>query len=152
MVIWTNLTRSRGLKPLLSWNRLVSFYLVIWTNLTRSRGLKHTSSSVAIANLFSLFKQIWPDQGDWNSIRALVASPRSSLLFEQIWPDLGDWNNKSFSSFFTSFRLWIWTNLTRSRGLKREGVKLSLTLTCCQFEQIWPDLGDWNSTVKSKSP
>ena len=37
------------------------------------------------------FKQIWPDQGDWN-----IAKPPTLLefrpLFKQIWPDQGDWN------------------------------------------------------------
>ena len=62
-----------------------------------------------------VFKQIWPDQGDWNVFAAIVAAASLThlnkfdpikgietrlwcldvgvdILFKQIWPDKGDWN------------------------------------------------------------
>ena len=67
-------------------------------------------------NALCVFKQIWPDQGDWNLAATVAAAPLISNLnkfdpikgietkhnqilvlkllqvFKQIWPDQGDWN------------------------------------------------------------
>ena len=66
------------------------------------------------------------------------------ILFEQIWPDLGDWNDY-YLPFLRLIFPEIWTNLTRSRGLKQNMKQTTISNIPFPFEQIWPDLGDWNT-------
>ena len=59
LIIWTNLTRSRGLK--LIFFIIISCAIVhIWTNLTRSRGLKRIEYVLKRFWENKLFKQIRP--------------------------------------------------------------------------------------------
>ena len=85
--------------------------------MTRSRGLKHELQLRKVRQP-QAFKQIWPDQGDWNTDLFWARRPFFANTFKQIWPDQGDWNDLpcALKPFFA--------NTT--------------------FKQIWPDQGDWN--------
>ena len=50
--------------------------------------MKHNKVCLQGDNL--KFKQIWPDQGDWNCMIQKAEEPL--CRFKQIWPDQGDWN------------------------------------------------------------
>ena len=64
-----------------------------------------------------VFKQIWPDQGDWNFTVSIITQSDDGIIFKQIWPDQGDWN-KSLTAFSVT------------------------AVSSALFKQIWPDQGD----------
>ena len=55
------------------------------------KGIETSRISTSQSSATSRFKQIWPDQGDWN-ILYLNFTQLTYLKFKQIWPDQGDWN------------------------------------------------------------
>ena len=83
------------------------------------------------------FKQIWPDQGDWNYVSKLTDVAPMNIKFKQIWPDQGDWNTLISRSSATSNEFkQIWPD-------KGDWI-LSPFISKTEFKQIWPDQGDWN--------
>ena len=58
------------------------------------KGIETSFCFAASASASALFKQIWPDQGDWNK-HQYSSLIRTMLKFKQIWPDQGDWNGKA---------------------------------------------------------
>ena len=78
------------------------------------KGIETMVSFAVYPTTFVVFKQIWPDQGDWNDSTSLNLSSLQDLnkfdpikgietrwldgiliptiQFKQIWPDQGDWN------------------------------------------------------------
>ena len=114
------------------------------------------------------FKQIWPDQGDWNAADA--SSPQNftaanlnkfdpikgietfncgencwlaKSAFKQIWPDQGDWNDGAKHQYLLSINL---NKFDPIKGIETSWVISNEEKFSHQFKQIWPDQGDWNVT------
>ena len=89
----------------------------------------------------SRFKQIWPDQGDWNDTYGFKSCWDLDIEFKQIWPDQGDWNSSALEKLFCFSPLFkqIWPD----QGDWNLGI-CDLDLCEFTFKQIWPDQGDWN--------